>query len=313
MCHAQEKTTSFTLTPPPVAALLFTRERMASSAVYLASAGDGAATLPRDGFATLEGEPEAYAEARHAAYHACAAELQYQVDDVLDRLNQSEFERIAEFLSRSTRQLQQCWKADQDLQLTPPYSEVPAALVHTGCSMADLGLTLQQLLRSLRTTSPHVAVLRSKECGSVTAAVRSLVSQLVAPTARCTPGCTFDFAVLAGWHRDLEAGRVAASVRPSGERPGVEAPRTAEEKAAASGTGRSTVFPVVFEDVEHFDTQVLNDLIYVCTAARSADGRASLPLALVLVLPSGAAALQTLLARSTLVLLHANRFALATT
>ena len=53
-----------------------------------------------------------------------------------------------------------------------PYTELPVALVHAGCNTADHALTLKQLLYHLKANcSPHVAVLRSKECATVASAV----------------------------------------------------------------------------------------------------------------------------------------------
>ena len=125
---------------------------------------------PAAGFKPLAEEGAIFAESRLAAYESCAEELQRHVEGVLSRLNQKEFENINAYLRRSTRALQHAWRSDADT--TPPYAEVPAALVHTGCSLADTELTMRQLLRSLRTDcSPHVAVLRSKECGTLTSAV----------------------------------------------------------------------------------------------------------------------------------------------
>ncbi|KAL1519488.1 hypothetical protein AB1Y20_023006 [Prymnesium parvum] len=154
---------------------------MASAPCFLTLPIDGEVAPHRDGFTLFHGESQDFADARHAAYQACAAELQHVVDDVFDRLNQNEFERIAECLKCSRRELQQQWTADQNVQLTPPY------------------------------------------------------------------------------------------------------------------------------------TQVLNDFIYAMTSTRTISGQEPLPLALVFVLPSGAEALQSLLSRSTLVLLQAHKFALATT
>ena len=46
----------------------------------------------------------------------------------------------------------------------PPYTELPVALVHAGCNMADHALTMRQLLHHLRREcSTHLAVLRSKK------------------------------------------------------------------------------------------------------------------------------------------------------
>lgn len=227
-------------------------------ACYVAASSKNIAPLPREGFSKLEGETDEYTEARHAAYQSCASELREAVDSILDRLNKPEFERISDFLSSATVQLQHRWKSDQDEELTPPYSVVPAALVHTGCSIADLEFTMQQLLRSLRANcSPHVALLRSKDCTTLATAVRSLVSQLVTPTAHCAPTCTYDLSVLAGWYEDLQAGRVAANARPS---------RAGAHEPALSGAGqrggahqsRTTVLPVVIEDVEHIDREVIS-------------------------------------------------------
>ena len=71
----------------------------------------------------------------------------------------------------------------------PPYTELPVALVHAGCNMADHALTMRQLLHHLRREcSTHLAVLRSKECTNLAAATRSLVSQLLGPQTRVQIG-----------------------------------------------------------------------------------------------------------------------------
>lgn len=229
---------------------------MARAACHLTLPREGAHPLPRDGFSLLPLERQTHAHARLAAYRACASEMQRTVDDVLDKLNQPEFERISGFIWASTREVQQCWMAERTVHSSPPYSEVPAALVHTGCSMADLSFMQQQLLRSLRSNcSPHLATLRSKDCTSLAAAIRSLVSQIVLPTAKCAPGCTFDLSVLAGWYEDLQAGRVTAGNGARDQRAGFSVVAGSEESPTDSGS----VLPIVIEDAEHFDTQARSE------------------------------------------------------
>ena len=248
-----------------------------------------------------------FAAARLAAYHHCASNLQEQVACALGGLNERVLGEIGEFLRTGTKLVQRAWAHDA----MPPYVELPTAFVHTCCHSADLPLALRQLQRHMRMgCSPHVAVLHSKECGTLLSATRSLVAQLVAPSApaRISSGCAYDFGVLAGWHADLCAGRVAARSRPWGasgaqsDGVGVKAPSKPER----------TPLVVIIEDAEHFAADVLNDLIYSCASVRSHDG-APLPLCLVFALSAGVEALQRLLHRSSLILMRGGRFALAST
>ena len=257
---------------------------------------------PQDGFMpVVADEGIDFVAARLAAHRCCSQQLQAQVAAALRGLNEAELEKVAGFLREATRRLQRAWAHDA----APPYVEVPAALVHTGCNSADLPLVLKQLQRSMRVDcSPHVAVLHSKDCTSLLAATRSLVSQLIGNTARIAPGCSFDLDVLAGWHTDLCAGRVAARARQA---MGAALRDEVHEQSAAW-----TPLVVIIEDAEHFGAETLNDLIYACASVRSADG-APLPLCFVFALSSGVAALHRLLHRSSLILLRGMRFALAST
>ena len=140
---------------------------------------------------------------RRVAYGACAAQLNENVSQALDKLNERVLGEIAAFLRAGTKQVQSVWKHDA----APPYVELPAAFVHTCCHSADLPLALREVKRHMRAScSPHMAVLHSKECGTLISATRSLVAQLIGQTARTAPGCSFDMDVLAGWHADLCAG-----------------------------------------------------------------------------------------------------------
>jgi len=257
---------------------------------------------PQDGFTpVVTDEGSDFVAARLAAHRCCSQQLQAQVAAALRGLNETELEKVAGFLREATRRLQRAWAHDA----APPYVEVPAAIVHTGCNSADLPLVLKQLQRSMRVDcSPHVAVLHSKDCTSLLAATRSLVSQLIGNTARIAPGCSFDLDVLAGWHTDLCAGRVAARARQA---MGAALRDEVHEQSAAW-----TPLVVIIEDAEHFGAETLNDLIYACASVRSADG-APLPLCFVFALSSGVAALHRLLHRSSLILLRGMRFALAST
>ena len=69
----------------------------------------------------------------------------------------------------------------------------------------------------------------------------------------------------------------------------------------------------MLEDCEHFAPTVLDELVRTCAAARSADGRAALPLAFVFALASHADAISRRVKRGTLVLLRAKRIALSGT
>ena len=235
---------------------------------------------PPSGFAECvyneNSDGDDFAAARLAAYHHCASHLQEQVACALGGLNEAVLGEIGEFLRTGTKLVQRAWAHDA----MPPYVELPTAFVHTCCHSADLPLALRQLQRHMRMgCSPHVAVLHSKECGTLLSATRSLVAQLVAPSARISSGCAYDFGVLAGWHADLCAGRVAARSRPCGasgahsDGVGVKAPSKPER----------TPLVVIIEDAEHFAADVLNDLIYSCASVRSHDG-APLPLCLVFAL-----------------------------
>ena len=264
---------------------------------------------PRDGFVELErNEGADFVAARLAAYKVCASHVQEQVAAALGGLSDHVLSDISDFLIDGTKQVQRAWASDN----SPPYVEMPSAFVHTSCHSADLPLALRQLQRHLRAAcSPHVAVLNSKECGTLVTTMRSLVAQLIGSTARTAPGCSFDFGVLAGWHADLVAGRVAARARSG----------PATEVGGTTGTlpppkqSKITETPliVILEDAEHFSADVLNDLIYSCATLRSYDAGAPLPLCFVFALPAGTAGLQRLLYRSSIVLMHGGRFALAAT
>jgi hypothetical protein len=157
---------------------------------------------PLDGFSeAVHNEGEDFVGARLAAYKSCAAHLQEQVASALGGLNEKVLGDLGGFLRDGTKKVQRTWQQDTT---TPPYVELPSAFVHTCCHSADLPLALRQLQRHLRAAcSPHVAVLHSKECGTLVSATRSLVAQFLGPTARTAPGCSFDLGVLAGWHADL--------------------------------------------------------------------------------------------------------------
>ena len=129
---------------------------------------------PTDGFTSVVAdEGSEFVAARLAAHRSCSQLLQVQVAAALRGLNETELEKVAGFLRDATRRLQRAWAHDA----TPPYVELPAALVHTGCNSADLPLVLKQLQRSMRVDcSPHVAVLHSKDCTCLLAATRSLRS-----------------------------------------------------------------------------------------------------------------------------------------
>ena len=236
-----------------------------------------------------------FVAASQAAFQVCAAKLQEEVDGVLRQTNRSSFQKIQAFLERSS-------SSCTDLRQSSPYTELPVALVHAGCNTADHGLTMRQLLHHLKTNcSPHVAVLRSKECGTVATATRSLVSQLLGPSTRTDPGCLFDFSVLAGWHADrMRSGRVAAG-------------RVAAGASSDAAAGHEQPLLVVLEDAERFPPAVLNDLVYLCSKARSPAGGAPLPLILVFAPVVSSDALLQLLERGTLVLLRAERFVLSGT
>ena len=189
----------------------------------------------------LADEGNDFAAARWAASRSCAEALDTHVEAVLDRLNQRGFAEAVDFLRSSTAQLQRAWH-DASGQ-TPPYTELPAAIVHAGSNSADHALALRQLLRHLRGhCSAHVATLRSKECGTLAAAVKSLVRQMLEGTrSHAAPGCAYDLPVLAGWHHDLCARREAkaAPKAAAGGARGDGAAAVAAEKAAAAGGGGS--------------------------------------------------------------------------
>ena len=259
-------------------------------------------TPPDDGFAMVSpGEGEAFVEARLQAYKACRRQVEEHVQQALGGLNDSVLASIATFLRDATRRVQSSWIHGA----TPPYVELPAALVHTGCHSADLMIALKQLQRSMRVRcSPHVAVLNSRDCGNLLQATRYLVHQLMGHTARAAPGCSYDLQVLAGWHADLGAGRVAARSRQAGD--AVLMSELQDTSAAW------TPLVVLIEDAEHFPADVLNDLIYSCASIRSASG-VPLPITFVFALSAGVEALHRLLHRSTLVLLRGKPFRLAST
>ena len=274
---------------------------MASQTCSLLRASTSTWEAPTDGFdACVRGEGAGFVGARMAAYRHCSNELNEHVSVALDKLNERVLGEISMFLRSGTKQVQRDTSA-------PPYVELPAAFVHTCCHSADLPLALREVKRHLRATcSPHMAVLHSKECGTLVSATRSLVAQLIGPTARTAPGCSFDLGVLAGWHADLCAGRVAARAAVGGGH------RRRAAAAAAVVVARDDALVVVVEDAEHFAPDVLNDLIYSCASVRSADG-APLPICLVFALAAGVEGLQRLLHRSSLILIRGCRFALAGT
>ena len=154
-----------------------------------------------------------FAAATEAAYQICAAKLQEEVDGVLRQTNRTSFQKIQAFLERHSSSGGGGSSSEGFSQ--SPYTELPVALVHAGCNTADHALTLRQLLHHLKmncsthlavrsltltptpTTTPTLAltltadpgpilpqVLRSKECGTVAATTRSLVSQLLGPGTR---------------------------------------------------------------------------------------------------------------------------------
>ena len=153
--------------------------------------------LPPGGFAPLDAaEGAGFAASRWAAHCAAASQLQAETDAALDALNLSAFREIGLFLQSGTRRLQLAWAGSaRDAppggpRRLPPYTELPAAVVHT--ATADRSLQLRQLLRHVVTNvSPHVAVLRARECPNLTAAIRSLVSQLLGPNVNTAPACAF--------------------------------------------------------------------------------------------------------------------------
>lgn len=209
-----------------------------------------------------------FAAARLTAYRATSATLQDLVSNALGGLNEKVLNEITAFLRSSIKGTQRAWARDA----APPYTELPVAFVQTSCHLADLPLALRQLQRHVRVScSPHVAILHSKECGTLVGATRSLVAQLIGQTARTATGCSFDMGVLAGWYADLSAGRVQARVRPL------------THAASAPMTGGITPLVVIIEDAGHFAPDVLNDLIYSLATARSHDG-APLPICLVFAL-----------------------------
>ena len=147
--------------------------------------------------------------------------------------------------------------------------------------------------------SPFVAVLHSKDCSTLLAAIRSMVSQ---PGAPCPP--FHDLEVLTGWHATSAQGAAAARARQSGG---------AAMASHLHGTSAAwTPLVVVVEDAEHFHPDVLNDLIYACASVRSASG-VPLPICFVFALSAGVEALHGVLQRSTLILLRGTTFALAST
>ena len=258
---------------------------------------------PTDGFAPIASdESDDFVAARLAAHRACAAQLDEHLRCACKELNDRPLGEITRFLHDATRRVQYAWSHDA----TPPYVELPAALVHTGCHSADLPLALQQLRRHLKVhCSPHVALLHSKECTSLLAATRSLTVQLIGATARTASGCTYDLDVLVGWHQARREGRVAARSRTlGGESPGAMQP-------PSTGSGTAPLI-ILFADAEHFPAEVLNDLIYSCASIRSREGL-PLPLTFAFALNAGVEALHRLLYRSTLVLLHGKTFSLAST
>ena len=221
-----------------------------------AIAGSGRSAVwpvpPFDGFVPIvSGEGADFVAARRDAHRVCARTC--RAGGVGASKPQRAHAERHRRLRESTRRVQRAWGRDS----CPPYVELPAAWVHTGCHSADLPEVLTHLRRHMRVDcSPFVAVLHSKDCSTLLAAIRSMVSQLM---ARVVPGCSYDLEVLTGWHADLCAGRVAARARQSGG---------AAMASHLHGTSAAwTPLVVVVEDAEHFQPDVLNDLIYACAAA----------------------------------------------
>ena len=116
-----------------------------------------------------------FAAATEAAYQICAAKLQEEVDGVLRQTNRTSFQKIQAFLERNSSSGGDGDGGGSSSEgfSQSPYTELPVALVHAGCNTADHALTLRQLLHHLKMNcSPHLAVLRSKECGTVAATTR---------------------------------------------------------------------------------------------------------------------------------------------
>lgn len=303
--------------------------------------------LPCGGFAQLGdgAEGHGFAAARWASHRVCASQLQAEADKALDSLNVATFREISDFITTRSRQLKSAWEP-QDAVLSaaqpaaghvraPPYAELPAAVVHSVA--ADHALQLRQLLRHVHAhCSPHVAVLRSRECSSLNAGIKSLVGQMLGPDTHTGAACAFDLSVLSGWHADMLAKREAAAVRappydsppgpPTGHehsprtevegRAGVAAERLAGVSARA-GCDPDPPFVVLVEDAEHFAPGLLDDLVHACAAARSVDGLSPLPIAFILPLLSAASdglgGLSGLLRRSALLRIRTQCFSLGST
>eukprot|EP00962_Isochrysis_galbana_P024986 scaffold7695_cov124-Isochrysis_galbana.AAC.3 len=296
------------------------------------------------GFAQLgEGgaEGHGFAAARWASHRLCASQLQAEADKALDSLNVATFREISGFITTGLRQLQSAWEP-QDAAVSaehgarhvraPPYAELPAAVIHSVA--ADHALQMRQLLRHVHAhCSPHVAVLRSRECSSLTAGIKSLVVQMLGPDTHTGAACAFDLAVLSGWHADMLAKKSAAAARapaygsPPGSSTGREhSPRTQAEGRAGVASARQAAssarasrcseppFVVLIEDAEHFAPGLLDDLVHTCATARSVDGLSPLPIAFILPLLSSAPdGLGGLLRRSALLRIRTQCFSLGST
>ena len=102
---------------------------------------------PFDGFVPIvSGEGADFVAARRDAHRVCAAHVQEQVASALRSLNERTLSDIAACLRESTRRVQRAWGRDS----CPPYVELPAAWVHTGCHSADLPEVLTHLRRHMR-------------------------------------------------------------------------------------------------------------------------------------------------------------------
>ena len=148
------------------------------------------------------------------------------------------------------------------------------------------------------------------------AAVKSLVRQMLEGTrSQAAPGCAYDLPVLAGWRPRARREAKAAPKAAAGGARGF-ALRGREKAAAAAaeiGGGGDDEPLLVVKDCEHFAPTVLDELMRTCAAARSADGRAALPLAFVFALARQVDAISRRVKRGTLVLLRAKRIALSGT
>ena len=260
------------------------------------------------GFVPLDAdESRDFVMVRSETHASCAQQLQLELDNALDSLNQKVFGEIPSFLRASTLQLQRAWRAAAPHE--PPYAELSAAVVAADCSAGDRELQMKQLLAQLskRCSRHRPAVLRSRECATLPAAVRSLVSQLMAESGHISNGCSFDMSVLSGWHADLaRMAAIAAKVSA----PSVEMTETPRRPDPVE----DDPFLVVIDDAEHFSSGVLDGLVHLCSHTRSVNGLMPLPIAFVLPISSAVSGgLSQLFKRSSLVLLKTRHFSLSST